>query len=42
MGSHGLPRDRAYVVPDALNLLDVDRDADTAIYREGNLWIQHR
>ncbi|MEJ7744077.1 MAG: hypothetical protein WKF73_16990 [Nocardioidaceae bacterium] len=32
----------AYVVPDALNLLDVDRDADTAIYREENLWMQHR
>ncbi len=32
----------AYVVPDALNLLDVDRDADTAIYREENLWMRHR
>jgi hypothetical protein len=31
-----------YVVPDALNLLAVDRDADTAVYREENLWMQHR
>lgn len=31
-----------YVVPDALNLLAVDRDANTAVYREENLWMQHR
>lgn len=31
-----------YVVPAGLNLLDVDRDGDTAIYREENLWMQHR
>ena len=31
-----------YVVPDALNLLLVDRDTDTAVYREENLWMQHR
>ncbi|MGH7912946.1 MAG: hypothetical protein ACREOV_14610 [Candidatus Dormibacteraceae bacterium] len=31
-----------YIVPEALNLVDVDRGADTAIYREENLWVQHR
>lgn len=30
-----------YVVPDALNLVHVDREADTATYREENLWVQH-
>lgn len=36
------PVSGSYVVPDALNLLDVDRESDTAVYREENLWIQHR
>lgn len=31
-----------YVVPEALNLLQVDREHDTAVYREENLWVQHR
>lgn len=31
-----------YVVPDALNLVAVDRENDVAIYREENLWMQHR
>lgn len=31
-----------YVVPDALNLVDVDRAEDVAVYREENLWMQHR
>jgi len=31
-----------YVVPDALNLLVVDRETDTAVYREENLWMRHR
>ena len=31
-----------YVVPGALNMLDVDRDQDLATYREENLWVQHR
>lgn len=31
-----------YVVPDALNLLQVDREQDTAVYSEENLWMQHR
>lgn len=31
-----------YVVPDALNLVHVDRDRDEAVYREENLWVRHR
>ena len=31
-----------YVVPDALNLVQVDRENDSAVYREENLWVQHR
>jgi GNAT superfamily N-acetyltransferase len=31
-----------YVVPGALAPIEVDRDADTAIYVEENLWVQHR
>jgi GNAT superfamily N-acetyltransferase len=30
-----------YVVPEALNLVRVDREANQAIYREENLWVQH-
>jgi hypothetical protein len=30
-----------YVVPDALGLVHVDREADTVTYREENLWVQH-
>lgn len=37
-----LPVSGEYVVPDALNLLQVDREQDTATYREENLWVQHR
>jgi hypothetical protein len=36
------PTSGKYVVPDALNLLDVDVEADRACYREENLWVQHR
>lgn len=32
----------AYVVPDALSLLHVDREQDLAVYVEENLWVQHR
>jgi GNAT superfamily N-acetyltransferase len=35
------PVSGAYVVPAALNLLDVDHEHDLAIYREENLWVQH-
>jgi GNAT superfamily N-acetyltransferase len=31
-----------YVVPEALNLVHVDREADRATYREENLWVRHR
>lgn len=36
------PVSGSYVVPDALNLVEVDRERDEAIYREDNLWVQHR
>lgn len=31
-----------YVVPDALNLVHVNREQDTGVYVEENLWVQHR
>ena len=31
-----------FVVPNALNLVHVDRESDTATYREENLWVRHR
>jgi hypothetical protein len=31
-----------YVVPDALNLVHVDREQDRAVYVEENLWVRHR
>ncbi len=37
-----LPATGRYVVPDALNMLDVSRENDLAVYREENLWVQHR
>jgi GNAT superfamily N-acetyltransferase len=36
------PASGEYVVPDALNLVHVDREADRAVYREENLWVEHR
>jgi GNAT superfamily N-acetyltransferase len=36
------PATGSYVVPEALNLVEVDREDDVAIYREDNLWVQHR
>jgi hypothetical protein len=36
------PATGSYVVPDALNLVEVDREQNTVIYREDNLWVQHR
>lgn len=35
------PVSGTYVVPDALNLVVVDREQDHAVYREENLWMQH-
>jgi GNAT superfamily N-acetyltransferase len=37
-----LPASGSYVVPDALNLVEVDREQDRAVYREDNLWVQHQ
>ncbi len=31
-----------YVVPEALNLVRVDRDRDRGVYVEENLWVRHR
>jgi hypothetical protein len=36
------PASGDYVVPDALNLVRVDRAADRVVYREENLWVEHR
>ena len=37
-----LPVSGEYVIPDALNLLRVNREEDLAVYHEENLWIEHR
>ncbi len=36
------PASGSYVVPGALNLREVVRETDTSVYREENLWMQHR
>ncbi|MFC0531082.1 hypothetical protein [Phytohabitans kaempferiae] len=36
------PVTREYVVPDALNLVWIDRERDRGVYVEQNLWVQHR
>ena len=41
-GQMPFPASGAYVVPGALNLVEVDRKADRAVYREENLWMRHR
>jgi hypothetical protein len=35
------PVTREYVVPDALNLVSIDRERDRGVYVEQNLWVQH-
>lgn len=35
------PDSGAYVVPGALGLVHIDRDADRGLYEEDNLWVQH-
>jgi hypothetical protein len=35
------PESGRYVVPDALDLVDVDREADRGVYSETNLWMRH-
>jgi len=37
-----LPASGLYVVPGALNLVEVDHEHDRVVYREENLWVQHR
>lgn len=36
------PDTREYVVPEALNLVSIDRESDRGVYVEQNLWVQHR
>lgn len=35
------PESSRYVVPDALDPVDIDREQDRGIYEETNLWMQH-
>jgi hypothetical protein len=35
------PESGSYVVPDALDLVEIDREQDQGIYSETNLWIRH-
>jgi hypothetical protein len=35
------PESGRYVVPDALGLVDIDREQDKGTYVEENLWVQH-
>ena len=35
------PDSGSYVVPDALNLVEIDREADRGTYVEENLWMRH-
>jgi len=35
------PESGTYVVPDALDLVAIDREADRGEYRETNLWMRH-
>jgi hypothetical protein len=37
-----LPDSGDYVIPDGLGVLRVDRDTDTGVYVEPNIWVQHR
>ena len=35
------PESGSYVVPEALGLVDIDRDRDVGTYIEENLWVRH-
>jgi hypothetical protein len=35
------PETGSYVVPDALDAVEIDRDADRGTYSETNLWMRH-
>ena len=37
-----LPASGDYVIPDGLDLLHVDREADTGTYHDPNVWMRHR
>jgi hypothetical protein len=37
-----LPATGTYVIPDGLTTLAIDREADTGLYREPNIWMRHR
>ena len=36
------PETGRYVVPEALDLVDIDREKDTGRYSEPSLWMRHR
>ena len=36
-----LPGSGTYVIPDGLTVLEIDRAADTGVYREPNVWMRH-
>lgn len=35
------PKSGEYIIPEALNVLQVDRETDRALYRDENLWMEH-
>jgi GNAT superfamily N-acetyltransferase len=35
------PESGKYIVPDALDLVDIDRESDAGLYSETNLWMRH-
>jgi len=35
------PQSGHYVVPEALDLVEMDRESDRGTYAETNLWMQH-
>jgi len=35
------PETGQYVVPDALDLVTIDREQDRGTYAESNLWVRH-
>jgi hypothetical protein len=35
------PESGKYVVPEALDLVDIDRESDRGTYSETNLWMRH-
>lgn len=36
-----LPASGSYVIPDGLTVLEVDRETDSGVYREPNIWMRH-